>query len=333
MKDFMSKDFMSIGEILIDSVPYKVENFSRPLYQMNPGGAPANVACVMAKLGHDSGFIGRVGNDVFGGECISALNECGVDTSNMIISEDDPTTLALVCLDESGNRSFSFYRNGSADVGLTCEHLDELDFPNAKLFHFGSVSLSCEPSRGATLYGVEIAKKKGSVISYDPNFRPALWKNHNEAFCEIMKCFPLADIIKLSEEEGEFLFNEKDPVKVCKILETEFSPQMVVVTQATQGCTCSVNGKIYTAPAYDVNTIDTTGAGDCFWGGLMHCLLKSGKSLNSLRELTNEEILYMLEFSNAIGSLATSKKGAIPAIPTIEEIENCIKSTPKIKRL
>ena len=320
------KEFVSIGEILIDCVPYQVPQVPRALYQMNPGGAPANVACVMARLGHSVGFIGRVGRDVFGEECTKTLAGCGVDTSCMLVAEEAPTTLAMVCLDSKGNRSFSFYRNGSADVGLTCEHIDSLDFPKAKIFHFGAVSLSCQPARGATLHGVKRAKQAGSIISYDPNFRPALWEDVEEARHQIINAMPLADIIKLSQEEGEFLFNQPDPAALCKIVEDKYNPAMVVVTQAAMGCTCSIKGKIYSAPAYDVQTIDTTGAGDCFWGGLLHCLLKSGKRPE---DLSQDEIAYMLDFGNAIGSLITTKKGAIPVIPTIDEINYCMTNIAK----
>ena len=322
------RDFMSIGEILVDCVPYQVPQSPRALYQMNPGGAPANVACVLAKLGHSTGFIGRVGKDVFGNECIAALAECGVDTSYMPVAEDAPTTLAFVCLDGSGNRSFSFYRNCSADIGLSREHLDSIDFPNAKIFHFGSVSLSAQPSRSATLYGVEKAKRAGSIISFDPNYRPPLWSSPEEARREILSAAPLADIIKLSEEEGEFLFGETDPLKICRIIESEYAPEMVVVTQAANGCTCSIKGKTKSARAYEVNTIDTTGAGDCFWGGMLHCLLQSGKRPANL---SDKELAHMLDFGNATGSLATAKKGAIPAIPSIVEIERCIALTPRTR--
>ena len=315
------KDFVSIGEILVDCVPHQLPQFNRPLYQMNPGGAPANVACVMAKLGHSASFIGRVGDDVFGADCTTALAECGVDTTYMLIADEDPTTLAFVCLDSSGNRSFSFYRNGSADVGLSCEHLDSLDFPKAQIFHFGSVSLSAQPSRDATIYGVEKAKKAGSIISFDPNYRPPLWASSEDALNEILCAAPLADIIKLSEEEGEFLFGETDALKICQIVESKFNASMVVVTQAAQGCTCSIGGKIWTAGAYDVKTIDTTGAGDGFWGGMLHCLLQSGKRPE---QLSDDEITHMLDFSNAIGSLVTTKKGAIVALPTFAEIEACM---------
>ena len=320
------KDFVSIGEILLDCVPYQVPQTPNVLYQMNPGGAPANVACVMARLGHSAGFIGRVGNDVFGRECIDTLAACGVDTTNMLVAEQAPTTLAFVCLDGSGNRSFSFYRNGSADVGLTCGDVDSIDFPSAKIFHFGSVSLSAQPARSATLYGVERAKKAGCLISYDPNLRPPLWECLEEAKQEILNAAALADIIKLSEEEGEFLFGETDPLEICRIVEQRFDPAMVVLTQAEQGCTCSIRGRIYRAPAYAVNTVDTTGAGDGFWGGVLHGLLQSGKRPE---ELSDGEIEAMLDFSNAIGSLVTTKKGAIPAIPTMAEIEQCMAKTPR----
>ena len=320
------KDFMSIGEILVDCVPYEVPQLARPLYQMNPGGAPANVACVMAKLGHSSGFIGRVGNDVFGSECISMLNDCNVDTGSMLVSHSEPTTLAFVCLDNSGNRSFSFYRNNSADVGLTCEMVDDMFPSSSRVFHFGSVSLSTQPARSATLHGVERAKNTGSFISYDPNLRLPLWDSPEEALREILRAAPLADMIKLSEEEGEFLFGETDPLKVCRIVEDQFSPEMVVVTLAAQGCICSIGGRTWSARAYDVDTVDTTGAGDCFWGGMLHCLLQSGKHP---AQLSGDEVTHMLDFANAIGSLATSKKGAIPAIPTVAEIEHCLAATPR----
>jgi len=321
------KDFVSIGEILVDCVPYQIPQMSRPLYQINPGGAPANVACVVARLGNSSGFIGRVGDDVFGRDCTATLAKCGVDTSFIQVAAEEPTTLAFVCLDSNANRSFSFYRTGAADVGLSREQLESMAFPAARVFHFGSVSLTAQPSRSATLYAVERAKQAGSIISYDPNLRLSLWKDPEEALSEILNAAPFADIIKLAEEEGAFLFGETDPLTICRRVEAEFSPAMVVVTQAAQGCICSIKGKVWSARAYDVHTIDTTGAGDCFFGGLLHCLLQSGKHPE---QLTGEEVAYMLDFSNAIGSLATAKKGAIPAIPTIAEIEECMAVVPRI---
>lgn len=323
------KEFVSIGEILVDCVPYQLPELAQPLYQMNPGGAPANVACVVAKLGHSTGFIGRVGDDVFGQNCIDTIGACGVDTSYIKISPDEPTTLAFVCLDGAGNRSFSFYRTGTADVGLSRSQLEGADFPQAKVFHFGAVSLTDQPSREATLYGAERAKLAGSIITYDPNLRLSLWKDPEEARREILAAAPLADIIKVSEEEGEFLFGETDPRTICQRIEAEFAPAMVVVTQAAEGCTCSINGEVWSAPAYDVHTIDTTGAGDCFFGGLLHCLLQSGKRP---QELTGEEVAHMLDFGNATGSLATAKKGAIPSIPTLAEIQACMAGGRRIGR-
>ena len=169
--------------------------------------------------------------------------------------------------------------------------------------------------------GVEQAKKAGSLISYDPNLRPPLWKNLEEAKREILSAAALADIIKFSEEEGEFLFGEADSLKICQIVEELFHPAMVVVTLAEQGCTCSIQGKIYQAPAYEANTVDTTGAGDGFWGGVLHGLLQSGKRPE---ELSDEEVNAILDFSNALGSLVTTRKGAIPAIPTMSEIKQCM---------
>ncbi len=321
------REFLGVGEILLDCVPYKIEELEKPLYQMNTGGAVANAACVIAKLGHKASFIGRVGNDVFGTQAISSLKECGVDTSEVIVSEKDPTTLAFVCLTDDGDRSFSFYRTNTADVGMSISDLEKIDFSNINIFHFGAVSLSTEPSRSAVLYAVEKAKEKGALISYDPNLRLPLWNSPEEAKEIILKAAKYADIIKISEEEGEFLFGETDTVKICKCVEKEFNLQMFIVSQAEKGCTCSISGNIYTAKAYDVKTIDTTGAGDCFWGGILHKIIELNKRPV---EMTSDEVEEMLDFANAIGSTSTTKKGAIPSIPSLVEINNCLNTKKRI---
>lgn len=321
------KDFMSIGEILIDFTPFSGEEPGMPLFQMNPGGAPANVACVLARLGHETGFIGKVGDDIFGHACINALNACGVDTKSVIQSGTLPTTLAFVYLDQTGNRSFSFYRKHTADVDLSVTDLQDLNLGDTRIFHFGSVSLSAHPSRDATVWAVMQAKKAGCLISCDPNLRPPLWSSMEEAAQAIRETAPLADILKLSAEEGEFLFGETDGEKICRAAQRAFGVQTVLATLAREGCMCAVGERIMRSRAYDVRTVDTTGAGDAFFGGILHCLLAARKAPG---ELTDAELSYMLDFGNAAGSLTTAKKGSIPAIPSMEEIEACMRQVVRL---
>lgn len=321
------KDFMGIGEIVIDFAPFPLKGVDNPLFQMNPGGAPANVACVISKMGNRAGVIAKVGNDIFGHGCINAISNCGVDVSNIILSEEYNTTLTFVCLSENGDRSFSFYRDNTADASISVEDLQKAPFEESRIFHFGSVSQSVEPARSATLWAVKKAKKAGSIISYDPNLRPQLWDSEEEAKKIILDTIKLVDILKISEEEGNFLFHSSDPKEVCRIALEKYGLKTVILTRAAKGCMCYIAGKLWESKAYDVNTIDTTGSGDAFVGGLLHCLLQSGKKIEQLKE---EEITYMMDFANAIGSLTSTKKGAIPAIPTIEEVKNCMATVARL---
>jgi sugar/nucleoside kinase (ribokinase family) len=321
------KEIVSIGEILIDFAPTNAERGGGTLYCGNPGGSTANLACACAKFGHDTAFIGKVGDDNFGRQCIAAVAGSGADAERIVVSGEYPTTLAFVTLDHGGNRSFSFYRAQTADSSLSVRDIEVTGIPAAKFFHFGGISLSVLPSRDAVFHAVRQAKLSGSVISYDPNLRLDVWQTPEEAKRVTMEAIGLADIIKISLEEGEFLFGETEPAKLCGLIERRFSPQMVLVTLGTDGCAASVGGKRYTSYAYDVAVTDTTGAGDCFHGGILHCLLEYAKLPS---ELTADEVLRMLAFANAAGSLVTTKPGAIPAIPTLAEIESCIAGVPRL---
>lgn len=319
-------DFVSIGEMLIDFTPYKTEE-GLSLYQPNPGGAPANVASVVAKLGLNSAFVGKVGNDVFGLSCKEALQSAGVCTKHLVLTSDYPTTLAFVTLLPDGNREFSFYRNRlTADVSLSKHDISESAYKNTRVFHFGSVSLTQDPEKSAVLYAVEEAKKAGSLISYDPNLRLPLWKSTEEAKETILRTLHYADILKLSKEEVEFLFGKVEDHTICKELTEKYGIKLVLITKAANGCYAYCNGKDYHSYAYDLKTIDTTGAGDSFLAGIIYSLLHSGKDIESL---SDNEINEMLDFANALGSLVTTKKGAIPAIPTIQEINRCMEMEQK----
>ncbi len=318
-------DFISIGEILIDFAPYGEK--SQRLFQQNPGGAPANVAAVLSKLGCQTAFVGKVGKDAFGQSCIDALKEVGVSTKYMPVSEEFPTTLAFVTLDDSGNREFSFYRKHTADVNLSLTDIEPLAELRPRFFHFGSVSLTAEPSRTAVLEAVKEAKEKGSIISYDPNLRLPLWDSAQSAKQAILETIGLADVLKISEEEAEFLFGTSDCQKAARVIEETYEIPFIIITRGPKGCFARVNGMEFTSYAYDLKTVDTTGAGDSFLAGVLYCWLKSGKSLG---ELPQQELESFFDFANATGSLVTTKKGAIPAVPSLEEIQYCMEHEPKL---
>lgn len=317
-------DFVSIGEILIDFTPCGISEKGAPHYQQNPGGAPANVACVMAKLGRKAAFIGKVGRDSFGYACRQALEDAGCDASHLVFSDTEHTTLAFVTLSPDGDRDFSFYRNHTtADVNLTVDDISDEIYGDTRFFHFGSVSQAQEPSRTTMVEAVKKARAAGAVVSYDPNLRERLWADLDEAKEIILASLPLCDMLKISGEEKEFLFGELDEDEVGRKLNGEYGIPFAVITKGREGCTAFVNGRRFDSPAYDVETIDTTGAGDSFWAGIMLSLLESGKRPE---ELTDEELAAMLTFANALGSLVTTKRGAIAAIPERGEIEALIAS-------
>ncbi len=316
-------DFISIGEMLIDFTPFG--DNAVPVYQLNPGGAPANVACVMAKLGLKSCFIGKVGNDSFGLHCKKALDEVGCDSNYLILSGDHNTSLAFVTLSPDGDRSFSFYRNETtADVNLNMGDIPTGILSKTKIFHYGSVSLTQEPSRSTTLEAVKQAKKAGCLISYDPNLRIPLWRSEEDAKRAILEAMPLADLVKISEEECNFLFPRDSEDDAAKKLMDLYGLQMLIITKAKHGCVAYLNGNKFISLAYDVKTIDTTGAGDSFWAGILLSLLELKKPI---ADLSSDEISRTLSFGNALGSLVTTKRGAIAAIPTRDEITRCMAET------
>jgi len=316
-------DLISIGEMLIDFSPIEQVEKNIPAFQQNPGGAPANVACVLSKLGCKSGFIGKVGQDPFGVFCKKTLETNGVDTSLLILSKEYPTTLAFVCLSDDGNREFSFYRNNTADINLNFEELEGKKFTDTKFFHFGSVALTNEPSKTAVLECVKAAKEAGCIISYDPNLRLPLWKSAQEAKEVIFEGFKFTDILKISDEEAEFLFKETNCEKVCELIDSTYNIPIIMITRAEKGCIARINGKNYKSDGYRCKVVDTTGAGDSFLAGIIYNLILNNKKII---ELQSSEIEYMLDFANALGSLVTRKKGAIPAIPTKNEILQCMSS-------
>jgi sugar/nucleoside kinase (ribokinase family) len=335
-------DLVSLGEILIDFTPAGRSPAGDALFQRNLGGSAVNLACAFANLGGRCAFIGKAGDDSFGHFCADVLRARGVDMSGFMLDKSRGTTLAFVHLSDSGDRSFSFYRRGSADISLEAGEVDERIIFSARAFHFGGVSLTDEPARTATLHAARLAKSAGLIVSFDPNLRLNLWQSPQEAKEVLLEAFPLADIVKLSEEEAEFLFGCSygtreggdvreggDAREVGDVREgggalgeiaRRFGTPLAIMTLAARGAVALVGGAIECAsPAYGVDVVDTTGAGDCFLSGALHYVLKLGKAPGSL---SRGEAARMLAFANAAGSLVCTKMGAIAAQPTLEEIES-----------
>lgn len=312
------RDVVALGELLIDFTPGGETDQGAALFVRNPGGAPANVAVMAAKLEDSAAFIGKVGKDAFGGFLRQTLADRGVDCSGLVTDEQVPTTLAFVQLDESGDRSFTFYRKPGADMMLTVGEVDRGLVDDCRVFHFGSVSLTDEPCRSATLETAVYARKKGKLISFDPNYRPFLWRSGEEACEQMKKGIRLADVLKVSEEEMTLITGEPDwETGSQKLL--DMGPSLVLVTMGEKGGAYRNRVCRGHLPAYDVEVADTTGAGDAFMGAVLHQLKEL--SAAKIASLDREVLEDVVDFANAAGSLTTTRGGAIPALPTLEEIE------------
>ncbi len=320
-------DVTALGELLIDFTSHGISENGNPLFERNPGGAPANVLAALSRLGADTAFIGKVGNDQFG----SFLRECllrnQIDTTGLKVSDKVNTTLAFVHLTEAGDRSFSFYRNPGADLMLEPSEIPEDLIAGSGVFHFGSLSLTDEPARSATLKALNIARDNGVIISYDPNLRPLLWKSLSDAEREIRRGLEYADVLKISEEELLFITKESDLEKGSRVL-SDMGVGLMFVTLGPKGTFFRHGSDTGRLDTYDVKVIDTTGAGDAFLGGVLFML--KGKKRGELAMLGKDEIERMTDFANAVGALTTTKKGAIPAVPAMEEVNRCMKDIPKL---
>lgn len=317
----MAKNFniVALGESLIDFTPNGVNELGMDLFAKNPGGAPSNVLAMATKLGSKTAFIGKVGEDSFGDFLIKNLQKASIDTAGLVRSKEAPTTLAFVELDSRGDRKFSFYRKPGADICLQKSELDLDILCSCDVFHFGSVSLTDEPVKTATLKAVEISRKNGATISYDPNYREFLWDNKSLAKETILSAMKLADIVKVSEEELTFLLGKVSLEEGSKILARESGAKVILITRGEDGTFCRLGDTTLVQPTFKVEAVDTTGAGDAFLGALLHCLVKRGLPIE---DVECEEWISYLRFANIAGTLTTLKKGAIPAMPSLEEIKD-----------
>jgi fructokinase len=315
-------DVTALGEVLIDFTPSGYSEKGHVLFETNPGGAPANVLVALSRLNKKTAFIGKVGHDQFGQLLKGVLEAEAVDSSNLLFSETTHTTLAFVHLDENGDRSFSFCRNPGADLMLEKAEISEETIRDSRIFHFGSLSLTNEPAATATFAALEYAKKHQVIVSYDPNLRIPLWPSLETAKKQMLKGFEYADIVKMSEEELEFLTGFRDVVKGTEVLQAQFGTDLIFVTLGSEGCFYRGRQTYGWKEGYQVNVVDTTGAGDSFVGSVLAKILEKDKPLELLNQSDLEE---MVIFANAAGALTTTGKGGIPSIPTLEQIENFLR--------
>ena len=316
-------DVVALGEILIDFLEIKNDKNGYPTLAASPGGAPANFLTPIAKYGLKTAMIGKIGNDTFGNLLINTLKQNGINTKGIVIDDNVFTTLAFVTIDSNGERSFAFARKPGADTKLRYEEVELSLIDKCKVFHFGTLSLTNNPSKNTTKKLVDYAKKKDKLISFDPNLRKPLWNNLTEAKKAMLYGLSKADIVKISDEEVEFLFNIKDKEASSFLLNKYKNIKLVYVT-------CGSKGSYYATRKYsgfieamkNIKVIDTTGAGDIFGGSAMYKLLKTNKKLD---KLTNDDLVNIVKFAIISAGLSTTTPGGINSVQDIEIINNYLR--------
>ena len=307
----------ALGELLIDFTDAGTSAGGQRLFERNAGGAPANVLVALERLGHRTAFLGKVGCDMHGAFLRATLEEQGVDTTGLISDPDTFTTLAFVALSADGEREFSFARKPGADTRITPDELARDVIAASRVFHVGSLSLTDEPARSATLEALRVAREAGCVTSYDPNYRANLWPSVEAAVEQMRAVVPQMDLMKLSDEECELLTGEKDPEAAAGAL-LELGPKVVAVTLGGAGAYVRCTDGGATVPGFAADAVDATGAGDSFWGGFLAGFCESGKRPE---EVGVEDAAGFARLGNAVASLCVRKRGAIPAMPTRAEVE------------
>ena len=311
-------DVAALGELLIDFTCLSTDTDGYPTMAAHPGGAPANYLAALTKFGAKTAMIGKVGSDAFGRLLIKTLKGAGIDTRGMLVSDDVFTTLAFVTLDDSGDREFSFARKPGADTQLRFDEIDLSVIDASKVLHFGTLSMTNEPARDATYKAVEYAAGHGKLISFDPNLRKPLWGDLDEAKRQMLWGLKHADIVKISDEETEFLFGIA-PEEAAKHIIDSFGVRLVYVTCGAEGCfyrTKTASGFVKALSGIAVK--DTTGAGDIFGGSAMYGLLRAG---GVPEKLTAEELENIVSFACASAGLSTTKAGGISSVPELGEVE------------
>ncbi len=314
-------DVVALGELLIDFTENGVSPQGNPLLEANPGGAPCNVLAMLSRLGKRTAFIGKIGKDSFGRQLREAVQDCGIDISGLVEDERVHTTLAFVHTQPDGDREFSFYRDPGADMMLRWEEVSGELIRAAKVFHFGTLSSTHEPARAATRYALQAARESGCLISFDPNLREPLWNSMEDARREMEYGLAVCDILKISDNEVEFLTGTTDYEKGVAMLRERFRLPLVFVTLGKAGSMAFYGDLTVKAdPFPQEHTIETTGAGDTFAACALNYILEHG-----MDDLTEAQLRELLTFANAGASLITTRKGALKVMPTAEEIRRLIR--------
>ena len=332
MKEF---DVVTLGEMLIDMFPGEIGQRIGEVetFIPKPGGAPANAAVAVRRLGSKSAFIGKLGEDHFGSFLMNVLDQEGVDTRGVRFDPDANTTMAIIAMPDQYSAEFVFYRNPGADQRLAIDDLDLDLLESTKSLHFGAVSLTDEPARSSTFEAARIARQAGALVSFDVNYRPSLWKDPSNALVQSRKMLTEVDLIKVNETEAALLIGAEsvdvtDPIRVesaaMQLLET--GPEIVIVTLGAQGSYFQIaDGGAY-IPPYQVETVDAVGCGDAFIAGLLTRLVAGD---DWRKNISTEYLKEALTFANAVGALTSLKRGALPALPTIKEVEKFMKENKR----
>ena len=308
-------DVIAMGELLIDFTMNGESEQGNNMFEACPGGAPCNVLAMLNKLGKRTAFLGKVGQDQFGVLLKNTLDEAGIDTSNLKMDADVNTTLAFVHTFPDGDREFSFYRNPGADMRLTADEIDAEFLKKAKLFHFGTLSMTHEGVREATKKALNIAKENGLLISFDPNLRPPLWSSLELAKEQMEYGFQFCDILKISDNEIQFVSGKEDYDEGIQYLQEKYHIPLILLTLGKDGSRAYYKDMRVERSGFKMDTIETTGAGDTFCGSSLNYLLEHG-----IENLTEEQLGEMMTFANAAAALITTRKGAIRSMPEKEEV-------------
>lgn len=315
----MEKEFdvIALGELLIDFTMNGKSEQGNNLFEANPGGAPCNVLAILRKLGKKTAFIGKVGDDQFGRLLRETIEEAGINSDNLLVDKEINTTLAFVHTFPDGDREFSFYRKPGADMMLKKEEIHEESIAKARIFHFGTLSMTHDDVREATMKAVELAKKNGLLISLDPNLRPPLWSSLELAKEQMLAAMEYCDILKISDNEIQFVTGVEDYDEGIQIIRDRFQIPLVCLTLGKEGSRAYYKDLCVEVPGFvQEKVVDTTGAGDTFCGCVLNYVLEHG-----MKDLNEDNLKEMLTFANAAASLITTKKGAIRSMPEKEEIE------------
>ena len=311
-------DVVALGELLIDFTESGASEQGNPVFEANPGGAPCNVLAMLRKLDRQCAFIGTVGNDMFGHQLKAVAEEAGIDMSALRMDDAVHTTLAFVKTDAYGDRDFSFYRNPGADMMLTEDELPLDMLRDTRIFHFGTLSMTHEAVRQATKAAVQAAKSAGAIVSFDPNLRPPLWDSLNDARAQMLWGLSQADVVKIADNEIEFLTDTSDYEKGARLLKERFSNlRLLNVTAGANGSYAFCGDKKVFVPSYLLGgTVETTGAADTFCASVLNFILDHG-----MEGLSKDDLRTMLRYANAAAYLVTTRKGAIRSMPQPCQVE------------